>query len=192
MVNPITTSLFWAYLKTRGPFSKLIIGKSQIFFSSLVRVFAMLYANTWRLGHNVPPPGLNRVKETWVLHFFIANFFTFYSFCIFWQSGGGVVRETRGWHLLELFPNICKQAGSTCSLCCCFRSQPGLYYSSCAKNRKFANAPQISLLAIFCWVRPLWRLASSSPSIKSQPDKERVGVTSKHLEFSNRRESQRR
>ena len=144
------------------------------------------------VGAQCAPPGLNRVKETWVLHFFIANFFTFYSFCIFWQSGGGVVRETRGWHLLELFPNICKQARSTCSLCCCFRSQPGLYYSSCAKNRKFANAPQISLLAIFCWVRPLWRLASSSPSIKSQPDKERVGVTSKHLEFSNRRESQRR
>ena len=133
--------------------------------------------------------------------FSLQTFFTFYSFYIFCQFGGGVVRETRGWHLLELFPNICKQAGSTYSLCSWFTSQPGLSYilrwnnacsSAWEKNREFANAPRFSLLAIFGWVRPLWRLASSSPSIKSQPDKERVWVTSKHFEFSNRQESHRR
>ena len=32
------------------------------FFNALVRVFAQIYANTWQGGHNVPPPGPNRVK----------------------------------------------------------------------------------------------------------------------------------
>ena len=43
------------------------------FFSTLIRVFAPLFANTWQGGHDVPPSGPSRVKEGAAFHWKISS-----------------------------------------------------------------------------------------------------------------------
>ena len=59
------------------------------FFNGLVRVFAQIYANTWQGGHNVPPPGVNRVKQwsSWRVHGnqMQKRYFNYWKKWLFWK-----------------------------------------------------------------------------------------------------------